>query len=291
MNPPLAVSVVITTYNRSDALLAVLSGLSRQTERDFDVVVADDGSNETHRSAILGSAVFRALGAIHVWHPDIGFTASKVRNRGVQAAKGDYIVFLDGDCVPEQDFIARHKVLAEAGYFVNGSRVLLSPAFTDDVVNGGEKIDGRGPLYWLQQRLKGRASKLTGLLRLPDGPRRKVQEFSWKGIRSCNMAVWRKDFETIDGFDESFVGWGHEDADFVLRLHHAGIARKNGFCATEVFHLWHKESCRNKESHNAKTVLARQRATPRLIRASLGYSQHRENDDVVISRTGEVPKV
>ncbi len=291
MNPPLAVSLVITTYNRSDALLAVLGGLSRQTDPGFDVVVADDGSNDTHRSAILGSEDFRALGATHVWHPDVGFTASKARNRGVQAGKGDYIIFLDGDCVPEQDFIARHKILAEPGYFVNGSRVLLSPAFTDEVVKGSEKLDGRGPLFWLKQRLAGRASKLTGLLRLPDWPRRKVQEFSWKGIRSCNMAVWRKDFETIDGFDESFVGWGHEDADFVLRLHHAGIARKNGFCATEVFHLWHKESSRNKESHNAKTVLARQSATPRLIRASLGYSQRGENDDGVISKSSEVPGV
>jgi predicted glycosyltransferase involved in capsule biosynthesis len=108
--------------------------------------------------------------------------------------------------------------------------------------------------------------------------------FSWKGIRSCNMGVWRADFARVDGFDESFVGWGHEDADLVLRLHHAGVLRKNGFCATEVFHLWHREASRNQESQNAQLV--RQRVKTGESRAALGYSQQRLNDDVVITRRG-----
>jgi predicted glycosyltransferase involved in capsule biosynthesis len=98
------------------------------------------------------------------------------------------------------------------------------------------------------------------------------------------MAVWRTDFERIDGFDESFVGWGHEDADFVLRLHHAGVLRKNGFCATEVFHLWHKEAVRTLASQNATTVA--QRALTDITLPTLGYAQHRPNDDVVITRLG-----
>jgi glycosyltransferase involved in cell wall biosynthesis len=284
MNSSDLLSVVITTYNRSDALLAVLQGLARQTDRHFEVVVADDGSREEHRRATLESAVAHALRVAHVWHPDIGFTASRVRNRGVAAATGRYIVFLDGDCVPEVDFVARHKWLAAPGFFVNGSRVLLSPALTQRVVGGHEQIWGRGWAYWLAQRLRGHASKLTGLLRLPDWSGRVERQFSWKGIRSCNMGVWRSDFERVDGFDESFVGWGHEDADFVLRLHHSGVVRKNGFCATEVFHLWHKEAARDQESQNARTV--RERAQSDVIRAALGYSQTRVNDDAVITRLG-----
>ncbi len=284
MNPSEPVSVVITTYNRSDALLAVLEGLARQTDRNFEVVVADDGSRDEHRSAILASPVARTLRVVHVWHPDVGFTASRVRNRGVAVAQGRYIIFMGGDCVPEVDFIARHKQLAEAGHFVNGSRVLLSPALTQRVIAGGESLSARGALYWIGQRLRGQASKLTHLLRLPDWRGRVRRDFYWKGIRSCNMGVWRSDYERIDGFDESFVGWGHEDADLVLRLHHAGVARKNGFCATEVFHLWHKEAARNHESHNARIVRERERSDT--VRAASGYAQPRPNDDVVITRLG-----
>lgn len=282
MNASDLVSVVITTYNRSDALLAVLGGLSRQSDRHFEVIVADDGSHEDQRCLILDSEVAKSLRLVHVWHPDIGFTAARIRNRGVAAASSSYVVFLDGDCVPEVDFIAQHKALAQSGFFVNGSRVLLSPELTQRVLAGTEQICGRSRFYWLKQRTLGHASKLTHLLRLSDGSRRLAREFSWKGIRSCNMGVWKADFERVDGFDESFVGWGHEDADFVLRLHHSGVVRKNGYCATEVFHLWHKEASRNNESQNAQLV--RERVKTGVIRSTLGYSQTRVNDDVVVTR-------
>ena len=278
------VSVVITTYNRSDALLAVLAGLARQTDRNFEVVVADDGSREEHQRTLRESSVARELKVVHVWHPDVGFTASKVRNCGVAAARGNYIILMDGDCVPEVDFIARHRQLAQPGHFVNGSRVLLSPELTQRVISGQEQICGRSAGFWLVQRLRGHASKLTHLLRLPGNFLRVKRNFYWKGIRSCNMGVWRSDYERVDGFDESFVGWGHEDADFVLRLHHAGVARKNGFCATEVFHLWHREAARDQESLNARTV--RERVHSGIVRAVSGYAQARPDDDVVITRLG-----
>ncbi len=278
------VSVVITTYNRSDALLAVLQALLHQSDRNFEVIVADDGSRDEHRRAVLESPVAQSCRITHVWHPDVGFTASRIRNRGVAASHGAYIVFLDGDCVPEVDFIARHKALAQPGCFVNGSRVLLSAAFTEQVLATGELVSGRTRSYWLRQRFTGHASKLSGLLRLPDGALRLHRDFSWKGIRSCNMGVWRVDFERVDGFDESFVGWGHEDADFVLRLHHSGVVRKNGFCATEVFHLWHREAARSQESHNASVVV--QRAKTAITQPTLGFSQPRVSDDAVITRLG-----
>ena len=284
MNASQLVSVVITTYNRSDALLAVLRGLERQTDRNFEVIVADDGSRPEHQKAIQESIVARSLRVTHVWHPDVGFTASRIRNRGVAASRGEYIVFLDGDCVPEVDFIARHRSLAQPGFFVNGSRVLLSPDLTNRVVSDGEPISGRSVVYWVAQRMRRQASKLSGLVRLPDGGLRTNREFSWKGIRSCNFGVWRTDFERVNGFDESFVGWGHEDADFVLRLHNSGVSRKNGFCATEVFHLWHPEAARNQESKNAAVV--RLRATTTVTQPTLGYSQKRINDDVLITTLG-----
>ena len=284
MNTHPSISVVITTYNRSDALLAVLVGLQYQNDTQFDVVVADDGSNEQHVNAILSSPTAKLLKVTHVWHPDVGFTAALIRNRGVAASQGEYIVFLDGDCVPENDFIAQHRRLAQTGYFVNGSRVMLSPDLTRRITRDQEQISARSGMFWFSQYLKGQASKLTGLLRLPDLSFRRQQAFAWKGIRSCNMGVWRSDFERVDGFDESFIGWGHEDADFVLRLHNSGLIRKNGFCATEVFHLWHAEASRKEESENAKRVKAREKSNVTL--PTLGYSRQRLNDDGVITRLG-----
>ena len=278
------VSVVITTYNRSDALLAVLAGLARQTDTHFEVLIADDGSRVDHQKAIWSSEVAHSLRVTHVWHPDVGFTASRIRNRGVAASKGEYIVLLDGDCVPETDFIAQHKKLAQTGFFVNGSRVLLSSQFTTQVLAGAQQISGRSAWFWLLHRILGHSSKLSSLLRLPDMPWRNKSAFSWKGIRSCNFGCWRTDFERINGFDESFVGWGHEDADFVLRMHNSGIARKNGFCATEVFHLWHSEAARNQESRNAAVVKARAKTT--VTQPELGYLQQRINDDVRITTLG-----
>ena len=280
-----SVSVVITTYNRSDALLAVLSGLTRQTDRNFEVIVADDGSRQEHVDALLRSPLAKTLSVTHVWHPDVGFTASRIRNRGVAQASSPYILFLDGDCVPEVDFIAQHKALARTGAFVNGSRVMLSKSLTQQALEGAVSVVGRGWPFWLAQRWLGNAGKLTHLMRLSPQFNRRVQPaFSWKGIRSCNMGVWRADFERIDGFDESFIGWGHEDADFVLRLHHSGLVRKNGFCSTEVYHLWHPEASRQQESANARLVSERSRTD--VVRATLGYSQDRRDDDAVITRIG-----
>ncbi|MDR7305267.1 glycosyltransferase family 2 protein [Rhodoferax saidenbachensis] len=281
---PELISVVITTYNRSDALSLVLAGLARQTDQQFEVVIADDGSQPEHVVAIAAAAEAMQFPVTHVWHPDVGFTAAQVRNLGVAAARGAYLVLLDGDCVPEVDFIARHRQLQETGYFINGSRVLLSRPFTDGLLCGGEMPVGRTFGYWLTRRWAGDASKLTGALRLPDLGLRRQTTFVWKGIRSCNMAVWRVDYEAVNGFDETFVGWGHEDADFVLRLHNAGLVRKNGFCATEVYHLWHPESDRGREGVNADKVRERQKTGQ--VRATVGYQESLAASNTVIRSWG-----
>jgi GT2 family glycosyltransferase len=278
------ISIVVTTYNRSDALAIVLAALAVQDDTGFEVIVADDGSTQAHQDAMQASAKSCGLPLVHVWHPDVGFTASRVRNLGVAASSGSYIVLLDGDCVPETDFVRQHRRLKEQGCFVNGSRVMLSESLTQQAVAGITKVYGRGFFFWLAQRFSGGASKLGSLLRLPDFAARTHANFQWKGIRSCNMGVWRSDYEAVNGFDESFVGWGHEDADFVLRLHNAGVKRKNGFCATEVYHLWHKQSSRTAESANAATV--RQRMHSAQVLPTIGYRESQATQDVVIRRWG-----
>jgi len=144
-----------------------------RTTAHFEVVVADDGSTLEHQQVIQSAAARLGLPLSHVWHPDVGFTASRVRNLGVSVARGDYIVFMDGDCVPETDFVRRHRQLRETACLVNGSRVLLSAKLTQAVLNGSAQVCGRSAWYWLGRRWAKDANKLTGLLRLPDLPWRK----------------------------------------------------------------------------------------------------------------------
>lgn len=272
---------VVLTYNRPGALLAVLRALAAQCGAQHEVLVADDGSRDENVQALRAGLPRFACPVRHVWHPDTGFTAARARNLAAARSSADYVVFLDGDCVPATRFVQMHERLARPGHFVNGSRVLLSPAFTARIERGA--VDPLALRWgdWLRLRLAGDANKLSHLVKWPGAPGRVQRRFRWQGIRSCNFGVWRRDLEAVNGFDESFAGWGHEDADLVLRLHHAGLARTNGFWATEVLHLWHPEANRARESENRQRVLDRMKTG--IIRAATGLEQAREAPEALVT--------
>ncbi len=119
------ISVIVSTYNREDALDVALRALSRQSDRNFEIVVADDGSGTGNRAggARMGGA--KPVPIKHVWHEDRGFRLAEIRNRAIRASIGAYIIFLDGDCIARRDFVAAHRRLAAPGWFVTGTRVLL----------------------------------------------------------------------------------------------------------------------------------------------------------------------
>jgi glycosyltransferase involved in cell wall biosynthesis len=251
------ISFVVLTYNRTDALLAVLRSLAAQCDEGHEVLVADDGSRPEQVQMLFDQCPAFRCPARHVWHPDVGFTAARARNLGASQATGDYLVFLDGDCVPNKAFVAQQTRLAEKGCFLNGSRVLISQRLTERVVNGAIDLPepscmvlaGRAPQGGQQQIIAPpplAAAFIQGKTRL---------SLAWH----TQLQLWRLalDFAGVNGFDETFQGWGHEDADLVLRLHHLGLHRKNGFMGTEVFHLWHRENPRDQESINKKRVLER----------------------------------
>ncbi|MCD2515313.1 glycosyltransferase family 2 protein [Massilia sp. G4R7] len=266
------ISVVITTYNRPDALTAVVEACFMQDDKNFEIIIADDGSTANTRDAVAQLAARAPMPLRHVWQPDAGFRAAMARNRGTLAATGDYIIFLDGDCVPQRDFIARHRALAHPGFLVSGSRILLSQALTERVLREHIDVAGLPLLARLRHRLRGDMNKvLQTMLRWPDLGRVR-RGFSWRRIKSCNLGVWKADLERVNGFDESFVGWGHEDSDLVLRLFHAGIKRRDGALATEVLHLWHREAKRDEESSNRKVVL--ERAASKTVQAVRGLREH-----------------
>ncbi len=262
------ISVVITTYNRPDALTAVVDALFTQDDRGFEIIIADDGSGHNTQQAVAALQARAPVPLRHVWQEDLGFRAARARNLGTLDAKGDYIIFLDGDCVPQRDFISQHRKLAQVGYLVQGSRILLNQQATERVLGQHLDLQTLSAGEKLAWRRSGAFNKvLPLLLTLPDLGRTS-RRFTWRRIKSCNLAVWRADLELVNGFDESFLGWGHEDSDLVLRLYNAGILRKDGAYATEVIHLWHKEAARDQETSNRATV--QQRAIDRTVQATKG---------------------
>lgn len=250
------ISVIVTTYNRDDALVAVLRSLARQSDRDFEVVVADDGSGPATAALVESWQARVGHRIVHVWHEDNGFRAAEIRNRAVLAARGAYCVFLDGDCIVRPGFVAAHRRLAERGWFVSGNRVLLSPALTGRVLREELTPEDWPFARWMAERLRGGVNRLAALLSLPLGPLRRLRKGAWEGVRSCNLAVWRADLDRVDGFDADYSGWGKEDSDIVVRLLHAGVRRKDGNFATGVIHLWHKEADRGRLSENEGRLAA-----------------------------------
>jgi glycosyltransferase involved in cell wall biosynthesis len=248
-------SIIITTYNRPDTLEAVLKALNAQTEDGFEVLVADDGSTDETRTML---ARFPARFHLqHVWQPDEGFRAARARNLGIAQADGAYIIFLDGDCIPRSDFVARHCDLAETGSFVSGNRVLCHAAFTDTVLNKALPIWAWSNWQWLKTYVRGGVNRLTPMLALPDGGWRQRDALQhWRGVKTCNLGAWRDALMAINGFDESYHGWGHEDADLAVRLLQSGLRRKDGRFAVPVWHLWHPEASRQAEAENLQRLEA-----------------------------------
>jgi glycosyltransferase involved in cell wall biosynthesis len=248
------ISVIVSTYNREDALSAVLRALSRQCDRNFEIVVADDGSGPATARVVYGWALKTKLPIKHVWHEDRGFRLSDIRNRGVRASAGAYVLFLDGDCIARPHFVAAHRRLAEAGWFVTGTRILLSPDFTDRILQEGLEPESWGLARWLVPRSRRQLNRFAPLLDLRLGGMRKLTARRWRGARGSNMAFWRADLEKVDGFDGAFSGWGREDSDLFIRLIRAGVRRKDGRFATGVLHLWHPEADRSSLVENDRQL-------------------------------------
>lgn len=244
------VSVIVTTYNREDALDAVLRALSRQTDRYFEIVIADDGSRAETARLIDDWKSRLPVALKHVRQDHRGFRGGEIRNRGIRASEGELCIFLDGDCLARPDFVAVHRRLSEPGWFVTGNRILLSERLTAAVLQQKLPAETWSVGTLVCRRLDGGINRLLPTLRLPLGRLRKLDAGSWQGAQTCNLAVARVDLDRVDGFDAAYTGWGLEDSDLVVRLLHAGLRRKDGRFATGVLHLWHAPSDRSRFAAN-----------------------------------------
>ena len=252
------ISVLLATYNWPEALSLCLQALREQTNKNFEIIICDDGSKDETRTLISEFQKDFPVPLKHLWQEDDGFRKTLILNEGIKSANGEYLVFLDGDCIPQIDFIAQHLKLSEKNHLVTGSRILSSQQLTTDLCSNGHWSHKKLRSNALTWGLKGLLNKWLPLfIKLPNVSGRLYKKFEWRRIKGCNMACWKSDADAIGGFDESLLGWGHEDADFIFRLQKNGVIRKSGAWATEVIHLWHKMADKQTAEKNAAIVRAK----------------------------------
>ncbi len=266
------IAIVPAVYNRPDMLTAFFEGYLAQDYRDFEIIVADDGSSIETKKVVENYTKRAHFRIAHVWQENTGYRAATIRNKAVAQSSAEYIIFTDQDCIPQPDFISNHVRLAERGWYVPGNRVLLAQNFTQQILKDSEFIHAWPITQWLVRRLHGDVNRLQPLIKLPAGVLRKLHPKRWRGAKTCNLAVWRNDLIQVNGMDESYTGWGMEDSDLVIRLLRAGVLHKSGRFAAPVLHLWHKESDRSKLEENQLRLQQVLSATH--IRALKGIDQY-----------------
>jgi glycosyltransferase involved in cell wall biosynthesis len=231
MNNANGVALIISTFEQPDYLARVLAGAGRQTRAPDEVLLADDGSGEETRRVFADWTAGKAFRCEHVWQKHEGFRKARVLNEAIARARSEYIVFLDGDTIPHEYFLADHLELAGPWRFVQGHRALVGQRAAADFGR-----DGRAPAR-LRALCAGQLSGATNVFRWPMAMK------SWRtdlgGVRGCNFAVWRADLLRVNGHNEAFTGWGREDAELAARLMNAGVRRMDVRGRALCYHLWH----------------------------------------------------
>ncbi|WP_456432115.1 glycosyltransferase family 2 protein [Nitratifractor sp.] len=258
------VSVIITTYNWPAALNLTLQSLLHQSRMPDEVIVADDGSGSETARLVAEFAANAPFPTRHSWQEDRGFRLAMSRNRAIARSEGEYIIVIDGDLILHPHFIRDHLTNARKKRFLQGGRVLLGETISQEILTG--KKDPNTLCIWSHD-IRNRKNALRNplLSRLFSLPTRTL-----KGIKGCNFSLFKEDILTVNGFDNRFVGWGREDSEFVARLYHNGVQRKNLKFAAVAYHLYHPESERSALSDNDRRLS--ETLTKRTIRCEDGVN-------------------
>ena len=247
------ITLIISTYNRPEALRLSLMSAKVQTRIPDEVIIADDGSGESTRTLIESFAKDFPCPLLYAWQEDKGFRLAESRNNALRMAHGDYIVFIDGDIIMDRHFIADHERLAERGYFVIGSRASLKQSLTHKLIH---KKSINVSFYSKGVRRKENALWLPFLTFWTKNLYHKRRFYG----RGANMAMWMEDLQSVNGFDQELVGYGYEDFDLFNRLFNIGLKRKYAKFQAIEYHLYHKRddiSTENKEHFNQDLERAR----------------------------------
>ncbi len=265
------VSVIVTTYNMPQWLEKTLWGFAAQSHRDFELVIADDGSSEATRQKIEQIRQDTGMRIQHVWHEDLGFRKCEILNKAIVSAQYDYLVFTDGDCVPRRDFLARHASLARPGRFLSGGTVRLPLALSERLNRQDILEDRATDIQWLRTQGMPLDRKLWMLTRndriglwfdrlTPTRP----------SFNGHNSSAWKADVLQVNGFDEG-MQYGGLDRELGERLENAGIRGLQTRHRTACVHLDHprsyvtREGWRNNNAIRVQTARQQSVWTPRGI--------------------------
>jgi glycosyltransferase involved in cell wall biosynthesis len=259
-------SLIIATYNWPQALELCLLSVLNQRTLPSEIVIADDGSRGDTRQLIENFTKDAPVPVQHIWHPDEGFQLGRIRNKAMAAAKGDYLIQIDGDLVLHPFFVRDHVQAARNRHFIGGSRVLLSEALSKQAIANKQLRFG---LFE-----KGVKNNFNGL-HLP-GVASLVELFKKEkglyNLRGCNMSFWKKDIVAVNGYNEAISGWGREDTELVIRLYNSGVQRVFFKLQGIVYHLYHKENDRNRLLQNDEILEATRQQ--QLTRCKQGIDQY-----------------
>lgn len=243
-----SISVVISTYNSLEWLKKTLWSYEHQIFREFEIVIADDGSDTETRDFIASYKKESAKNIIHVWHEDNGFQKSVILNKAISACNADYVVMTDGDCIAREDFLQIHYERRSPGHFLSGGYYKLpldlSQSITKDDIATQKCFD----LNWLKENgLKAsyKNQKLvSGFVQAGFMERLTPTNASWNGH---NSSGWLKDLKSVNGFDER-MQYGGQDRELGERLFNHGIKSKQIRYSAICLHLDHARGYKNQES-------------------------------------------
>ncbi len=235
-------SLLISTYNWPEALDLVFRSLLLQKKLPLEIVIADDGSGLGTRKLIDSYRNQFSIPVKHIWHEDEGFRKTIIMNQAVHQIDGDYIIQIDGDMILHPRFIEDHLQQAQPGFFIKGSRGMVSKEKSDEILR--TKCIRVSPFdKGLKSKING--TRFTLASRLFYGDPKKTSD-----LRGCNFAVWKRDFVAVNGYNNSLIGWGHEDIELAARLVNSGIKRKQLKMTAVCYHLYHPLNSRQQEDSN-----------------------------------------
>lgn len=240
------VSLIVTTYNSPRYLELSMRSIFNQRMLPDEILVADDGSGEETRLLIEELTAESFVPVRHIWHPDKGFRLSEIRNKAIEAAKGDYIIQIDGDIILHPAFILDHMRISKRGSFITGSRVLLDKDTTNEIMQTG-CIDIPA-VCKTKIGLNGR--RLPLLTPLMISYKKNLGGY----VRGCNMAFWRDDLLKVNGYNEDISGWGREDSELSWRLINAGVKKRFLKFGGIEYHLHHKENSKDQDTRNIELM-------------------------------------
>lgn len=258
------VSLIVTTYNWPRALELTLASVARQSHMPAEVIVADDGSGPETAQVIEDAARQLECDVHHVWQEDRGYRLARSRNRAISAARGEYIVLVDGDMILHPRFIEDHLRCALPDCFIQGARPRLSQAITERLLRNG----GPAPTVFTAD-LEHRAYAMRNVLLSRWASRAKD---TLSGIQGCNQSFWRKHVVGVNGYDERFTAWGPEDREFAARLLHTGLKRNYVRHRAIAFHLHHRS--RAPQGYNPFDRLLAETLLTRAVWCKQGLDAH-----------------